>query len=198
MAVNNEIGTLQDLRAVSLLTKQAGAILHCDAAQAPCALDLSDYGQFIDMISLSGHKMYGPMGGGALYVRRDLQDQIEPVIYGGGQQNGLRSGTLPTPLCVGLGEAAKLATGDKAKEAREALRARRDMFVEMLLGLPHEIALNGPQDMTARHPGNANLRFAGVDAGDFLSRLQPIVAASTGSACTRAFQNPRMSSVPLD
>lgn len=190
MAVNNEIGTVQDIPAVSRLARQAGTILHCDAAQAPCAIDLSDYAQFVDMISLSGHKMYGPMGVGALYIRRELQNAIEPLIYGGGQQNGLRSGTLPTPLCVGLGEAAELATGEKAKLARAEMRALRDNFVARLLALPHGIALNGPQDLADRHPGNANMRFAGVDAGDFLSRLQPMIAASTGSACTSGIPEP--------
>ncbi|MCE8532269.1 cysteine desulfurase [Ruegeria pomeroyi] len=190
MAANNEIGTLQDIDAISRLAKRFGSILHCDAAQAPCAMDISEFAQLADLISLSAHKMYGPLGVGALYIRRDLQSRIEPIIYGGGQQNGLRSGTLPTALCVGMGAAAKLITGEGAKSERERLGGLRDLFISRVRELPCEVTLNGPEDPSYRHPSNANLRFIGVDARDLLSRIQPNLAASTGSACTSGIPEP--------
>ena len=126
MAVNNEVGTIQDIPRIAALLAPYGIVLHCDAAQAPCAMDVSDLAVHTDMVSLSGHKMYGPQGIGALYIRRDLQDRIEPLIYGGGQQAGLRSGTVPMPLCVGMGAAAELLAGHAAFEerARVACSAR--------------------------------------------------------------------------
>ena len=189
MAVNSEIGTIQDIRGISNIVRNHGCVFHCDAAQAPIALDMSCIGKYVDMLSLSGHKMYGPKGIGAVYIARELQDRIEPIIYGGGQQNGLRSGTLPTPLCVGMGKAAELLADDDAKDRRARLRGRRDSFVEMLVGLRWPTALNGPAGQ-ARHPGNANIRFTGFSAHDILGALQPHVAASTGSACTSGIPEP--------
>ena len=189
MAVNNEIGTIQNIRATSKIARTHGCLLHCDAAQAPVAMEMNYIGDCVDILSLSGHKMYGPKGIGAAYVSRELQDRIEPLIYGGGQQHGLRSGTVPTPLCVGMGKAADLLAGKDAVERREQLRIRRDSFVEMAMGLPWPIALNGPAGH-ACHPGNANLRFTGFSAHDILGALQPHVAASTGSACTSGIPEP--------
>ena len=184
MAVNNEIGTIQDISAIARKTSHYGCILHCDAAQAPCATDVSRLARHVDMMSLSGHKFYGPMGIGALFVSRDLQPNIEPFVYGGGQQNGLRSGTLPTSLCVGLGHASTQVTGEKAKVEREALAKRRNRMLDQLLKIPYEVALNGPTDLALRHPGNINIRIDGIVAEDLLGRVQPMLAASTGSACT--------------
>jgi cysteine desulfurase len=183
MAVNNEIGTIQDIQKISELTKKAGAIFHCDAAQAPISMDLRGIADHVDLLSLSAHKMYGPKGIGALYIRRELQARLEPLIYGGGQQNGLRSGTVPTALCVGMGAAAELLSGDEAMQKRSLLRQRRDRFLEKLSDLPWSIRLNGPTG-ESRHPGNANLCFEGFFAQDILQVLQPHLAASTGSACT--------------
>jgi cysteine desulfurase len=190
MAVNNEIGTIQDIPAISKLTERCGSILHCDGAQAPCALDLSNFSRYVDMLSLSGHKMYGPMGIGVLYIRRDLQQKIEPIIYGGGQQNGLRSGTVPTVLCVGLGAAAGLMLSDKGGIERIALAKRRDSFFKALREAPCKVWLNGPTELDGRHPGNLNIGFEGIDANDLLSKVQPILAASTGSACTSGIPEP--------
>ena len=145
--------------------------------------------QGIDLISLSAHKMYGPKGIGALYVRRDLQDQIEPIIYGGGQQNGLRSGTLPTPLCIGMGLAAEFLTSEKALDLRKELGIKRNHFIDLLTNLNWPTVLNGPP-VESRHPGNANIRFTGFDAHDILAVLQPHLAASTGSACTSGITEP--------
>jgi len=189
MAVNNEIGTIQDIGALSKIVRSHGCIFHCDAAQAPIAMNMKSFGDYADILSLSGHKMYGPKGIGAAYIARELQDRIEPLIYGGGQQNGLRSGTLPTPLCVGMGKAADLLAGNGAEERRAQLRSRRDDFVEKLMGLPWPIAFNGSAG-EARHPGNANVRFTGFSAHDILGALQPHVAASTGSACTSGIPEP--------
>lgn len=189
MAVNNEIGTIQDTGNLSAIARQAGAVFHTDAAQAPYTADIGELSRSVDLLSLSGHKMYGPQGVGALYVRRDLQSRIEPLIYGGGQQNGLRSGTLPLPLCVGMGAAAQLLLAPEQLFATLDLRARRDRFVDKLSCLPWSMSVNGPPP-AKRHPGNANICFHGFYAQDILSALQPRLAASTGSACTSGLPAP--------
>ena len=158
MAVNNEIGTIQDIEKISECVRSYGAIFHCDAAQAPLGLPINSIARHTDILSLSGHKMYGPKGVGIIFFARGLEDQIEPQIYGGGQQNGLRSGTLPVPLCVGMGAAAEMLSGQDAEGKRTALRRRRDAFVGKLKELPWPIFVNGPEG-EARHPGNANIRF---------------------------------------
>lgn len=189
MAVNNEIGTIQDIEAVSKLARNCGAIFHCDAAQAPIALDLEVIAKHTDLLSLSSHKMYGPKGVGVVCITRHLQDKIEPIIYGGKQQNALRSGTVPVALCVGMGAAAEILVADEAEERRATLRRRRNLFVENLSDLKWPIAMNGPE-AHARHPGNANIRFTWFSAHDILSALQPHLAASTGSACTSGLPEP--------
>lgn len=189
MAVNNEIGTIQDIGQISEVVRQTGAVFHCDAAQAPIAMNMRSIAQYADLISLSSHKMYGPKGIGVLYIRRELQNRIEPLIYGGGQQNGLRSGTIPAPLCVGMGAAADILAANSSESEREALRRRCDAFVERVTGLPWQIALNGPTGQN-RHPGNANIRFTNFSAHDILSALQPYLAASMGSACTSGIPEP--------
>ena len=189
MAVNNEIGTIQDIQKISELVSKAGAVFHCDAAQAPISMDLRGIAEHVDMLSLSAHKMYGPKGIGALYIRREFQDRLEPLIYGGGQQSGLRSGTVPTALCVGMGAAAELLSGDEAMQKRALLRQRRGRFLEKLSVLPWSVRLNGPSE-ESRHPGNANICFEGFFAQDILQMLQPLLAASTGSACTSGIPEP--------
>lgn len=189
MAVNNEIGTIQDVELISKIVRRCGALFHCDAAQAPCAIELNSYSEHADFMSISSHKMYGPMGVGALFIRRHLQSQIEPLIYGGGQQRGLRSGTLPVALCVGMGTAATILASDAAREKQKQLHERRDKFIAQLMCLPWRIALNGPM-IARRHPGNANICFKGFSAHEILSALQPHIAASTGSACTSGIQEP--------
>ncbi|MEX0959203.1 MAG: cysteine desulfurase family protein [Burkholderiales bacterium] len=189
MAVNNEIGTIQDIVGLSEVVKTTDALFHCDAAQAPCAIDLRHASRAVDLLSLSSHKMYGPQGIGALFIRRDLQDRIEPLVYGGGQQRSLRSGTVPVALCVGMGTAATLINSSETAEKRVMLGQRRDAFVRKLMDLPWPIVLNGPKSMQ-RHPGNANVRFDGFDAHNILNALQPRLAASTGSACTSGILEP--------
>ncbi|MVF23127.1 cysteine desulfurase [Methylocaldum sp. BRCS4] len=189
MAVNNEIGTIQDINGLAEAARKAGALFHCDAAQAPVAMNLESLARDVDFLSLSAHKMYGPAGIGILYIRRDLQDRIEPLIYGGGQQNGLRSGTLPAALCIGMGAAAEILVAQANEKERSILRKRRDTFLEKLLGLPWPVRLNGPRGEN-RHPGNVNVVFPGLSAHDILNALQPGLAASTGSACTSGIPEP--------
>ena len=198
MAVNNEVGTIQDLPTISALLARQGIAFHCDAAQAPCGMDVSRLAEYTDLISLSGHKIYGPQGIGALYVRRDLQARIEPLIYGGGQQNGLRSGTVPVPLCVGMAAAAEIVLEEGARERLEVAK-RRNLFVTFLSDISFSIAINGPA-WDRRHPGNANLRFDGFAAQDILGTLQPGLAASTGAACTSGIPEPShvLSAMGLD
>ena len=189
MAVNNEIGTIQDIPRIAALLEPHDVLLHCDAAQAPCAMDVSRLALHAGLVSLSGHKMYGPQGIGALYIRRDLQEHIEPIIYGGGQQAGLRSGTVPVPLCVGMAAAADIIfAADSAQERRRVAR-QRDAFVEQLREGHFPLAVNGPVG-DWRHPGNANVRFDGFEAQDILGALQPWVAASTGAACASGIPEP--------
>lgn len=152
-------------------------------------MNVEEIGRPTDILCLSSHKMYGPKGIGVIYIERGLQDRFEPLIYGGGQQNGLRSGTVPVPLCVGMGAASSLLAGDTGEERRANLSRRRDMFVEKLKGLTWPVTVNGPGGCD-RHPGNANVRFAGFAADDMLSTLQPRLAASTGSACTSGIPEP--------
>ena len=189
MAVNNEIGTIQDLPSIANLLRGHDVLFHCDAAQAPNAMDVRDLTLHADLISLSGHKMYGPQGIGALYIRRDTQERVEPIIYGGGQQGGLRSGTVPVPLCVGMAAAVEIARSPEAVQERRRLAQLRDSFVGMLQAGPFQMATNGPVG-DWRHPGNANLRFDGLSAQDILGKLQPWVAASTGAACASGIPEP--------
>ena len=189
MAVNNEIGTVQDVERIAEVVKAYGAVFHCDAGQASLAMSMDGFAEIADMVSLSAHKMYGPKGIGALYLSHAVQPRIEPLIYGGGQQHGLRSGTTPVPLCVGMGAAAEMLCTEEIAAKRQELALRRDAFVERLRRLPWPIALNGPSG-PARHPGNANIRFTGFSAHDILGALQPHLAASTGSACTSGTPEP--------
>lgn len=190
MAVNNEIGTIQPIREIADLAHTFGAYVHTDAAQALAAGPGLLASWDVDLLSLSGHKIYGPKGIGALFIRREVQKHIEPLMYGGGQQNSLRPGTLPVPLCVGLAEAVNLMDGEDAVEELQKLRVLRDALVDRLMNVDGRILLNGPSAASARHPGNANLRFPGFEAQDLLALLQPRIAASTGSACTSGMVTP--------
>jgi cysteine desulfurase len=184
--VNNEIGVIQDL---SALRRAAGsALLHCDAAQAPEAMAMSKTSDQCDMMSLSAHKMRGPMGIGAIYIARHAQSQVAPILHGGGQQGGIRPGTLPVHLCVGMGAACRLAARNVDERSRIASLRREFLLRLGELGLPFE--LNGPSDFSRRHPGNANLRLPGVDAEQLIALLQPGLAISTGSACTSGTMEP--------
>ena len=147
------------------------------------------YAASADLISLSSHKMYGPQGIGALCIRRELHEQIEPLIYGGGQQDGLRSGTVPLALCVGMAAAAEVLRTPEGAEERRRVARQRDRFVGLLCAGGFPVALNGPAG-ERRHPGNANLRFEGFQAQDVLGALQPRLAASSGAACSSGMPEP--------
>jgi cysteine desulfurase len=187
MAVNNEIGTVQPLSEIAALCAAAGAVFHTDAAQALNALPIDVATLGTDLMSLSAHKAYGPKGMGALYVRRCLHLRPKPIIHGGGQEGGLRSGTLPTPLCVGFGEACRILADERDGEVKR-IRMLRDRFLAELRKSGPELTVNG--DQARRHPGNLNLLFPSIDASLLLQSLHPNVAASTGSACTSGQPEP--------
>ena len=180
--VNNEIGTIQPLKKISELLRRKGVLFHSDCAQAPKALSCNQLAQYVDLASFSGHKIGGPPGIGALFVSSALQEQFISLIQGGGQQLGLRSGTLPLPLCVGLGAAFELLNNDNFEEDVRELSKLRDYFYEQLLLKDFDITLNGPA-LDKRHAGNLNITFNGIKALDLLMAAQPSLAASTGSAC---------------
>ncbi len=188
MAVHNEVGTVAPIVQIAEMCAEVGAIFHTDAAQALPAGAINLNALPMGMASLSGHKIYGPKGIGALLVPVELQDRLEPIIVGGGQQNGLRAGTLPLPLCVGLAEAVRLMCGEEAGLDRIRVSNLRNRFAAELLATG-KAELNGPS-LSSRHPGNCNVRFNGWDAADLLGRLQPTLAASTGSACTSGSPEP--------
>lgn len=185
MHVNNELGCVNDIAAIGALCRERGVLYHVDAAQSPGKIPLDVARTPVDLMSLSAHKVYGPKGVGALYVRRSPEVRLRAQIHGGGHERGLRSGTLATHQIVAMGEAFALAAVDLTAELErlEALRAR---FRTALADLPH-VYLNGSR--THRVPGIVNLSFAGVDGEALLLALRD-VAVSTGSACTSASLEP--------
>jgi cysteine desulfurase len=186
MAAHNEIGVIQPLAELAALCRAKGVLFHTDAAQAAGKIALDVAAMQIDLMSISGHKMYGPKGVGALYVRRRPRVRLLPLIDGGGQERGLRSGTLPTPLCVGLGHAAALAAAEMEAEAVR-LRTLRDRLQKNLMRRVGGLAING--DSEHRLPGNLNLSFPGLTAPELIEAC-PSIAMSTGSACTSATVEP--------
>jgi cysteine desulfurase len=182
MAVNNETGVVQDLATLATIAKEAGALFHTDAAQAVGKIPLDVAALRIDLASISGHKIYGPKGVGALYVRRRPRVRLAPLFSGGGQERGLRSGTLPAPLIVGLGEASRLARAEMADEA-ERIAGLRVRMLAALTGAIPGIALNG--SATRRIAGNLNLTFPAASAAGLMAAC-PELCVSTGSACTSA------------
>lgn len=186
MAVNNETGVMQPIAEIGALCRARGAMFHSDAAQAAGKMPLDVNAMQIDLMSLSAHKMYGPKGIGALYLRRRPRARINPEMDGGGQERGFRSGTLPAPLCVGFGAAAAVAAAERAAEAERLLGMRRRLWDRIRSGVP-DVRLNGHAER--RIPGNLNLAFPGVDAEMLLARVRGL-ALSTGSACTSAAVEP--------
>jgi len=186
MVANNEIGVLQPIAELGAICRERGVLLHCDAAQAagPLALDVDALG--VDLLSLSGHKLYGPKGIGALYVRSRPRARIVPLLHGGGHERGLRPGTLPVPLVVGLGRALELRARERAADGQR-MAALRDRLLEALRAAVPGVHLNGHP--TQRLPGNLNLAFDDVEA-DALLLAVPELALSTGSACSSADSGP--------
>jgi len=187
MGVNNEIGVIQPLAEIGAICHEKGVFFHTDCAQAVGKIPLDVQAMNIDLMSISGHKLYGPMGIGVLYVRRKgPRVRLQALINGGGQERGMRSGTLPTPLCVGLGEACRIAREEMAAEA-ERLKMLRDRMYNKLRDALPEIYVNG--DMEARVPGNLNISFAHVEGEGLMMGIKDL-SVSSGSACTSASLEP--------
>jgi cysteine desulfurase len=185
MMVNNEIGVIQPIAAIGELCRQRGIIFHCDAVQAAGKLPI-DLGTLkVDLMTISAHKMYGPKGIGALYVRRKPRVRIEPQIHGGGHERGFRSGTLATHQIVGFGEAARIARLEMATD-NERIRALRDRLWKGISAM-EEVVVNG--DMAQRIPGNLNVSFNYVEGESLIMAIKDI-AVSSGSACTSASLEP--------
>jgi cysteine desulfurase len=189
MLANNEVGVVQDLSAIGALAKERGITFHCDAAQGLGYLPFSVDEMNIDLASISAHKMYGPKGVGALYVRDSLRTRGIPVaqILGGGHEQGLRSGTLNVPGIVGFGAAAEIMQSEGGTEAAR-LGLLRDQLKDHLVGAVEEVRLNGAAN--PRHPGNLNLSFGYVDGARLLLDLSEAVSVSSGSACSSAEVGP--------
>jgi len=186
MHVNNETGIIQDIAALGAMTRRHGVLLHVDAAQSAGKLPLNLQTLPVDLLSLSAHKLYGPKGIGALYVRQaPVRVRLQPMLYGGGQERGLRAGTLPTHQIVAMGEAFHIAGATMAVE-QGRIRTLRDRLWQGLTGLGG-VALNGhPEQHIA---GILNLSFAGI-AAEALLAATPEIAVATGSACTSAGNEP--------
>jgi cysteine desulfurase len=180
MAVNNEIGVIQPLKEIGALCRQKGVFFHTDAAQALGKISLDVEAMNIDLMSLSSHKIYGPKGVGALYVRRKPRVRLLPLMDGGGQERGMRSGTLAPFLCAGFGKACEIAVAEREEETAR-LVGLRDRFYTYLKKHVADMVLNG--DFEARVPGNLNLSFAYVEGEGLMMGLKDL-ALSSGSACT--------------
>ena len=185
MHVNNEIGVIQDIEAIGKITRERKIILHVDAAQSPGKVPVDVDAMNVDLLSLCAHKVYGPKGIGALYVRRKPRVRLEAQIHGGGHERGMRSGTLATHQIVGMGESFRLAREEMAAE-NERLRMLRDRLWNGVKDM-EEIYLNG--DMEQRVPGNLNISFNFVEGESLIMSLKD-VAVSSGSACTSASLEP--------
>lgn len=186
MAVNNEIGVIQPLAEIGKICRERKVFFHTDAAQAVGKIPLDVEAMNIDLMSISGHKIYGPKGIGALYVRRKPRVRLVAMIHGGGQERGFRSGTLPTPLCVGLGEACEIAMKEMGAEAKHLAKLQERMLKGLRAKLT-DIVVNG--DLEQRIPGNLNISFAYVEGESLMMGIKNL-SVSSGSACTSASLEP--------
>jgi len=185
MHINNEIGTITDIAAIGELTRKHGVLFHVDAAQSAGKIPLDMQEMKVDLLSLCAHKIYGPKGVGALYVRRKPRVRIEAQIHGGGHERGMRSGTLATHQIVGMGEAFRIAKEEMESE-KQRLISLRDRFWTQIQDM-EEVYVNGSFD--ERYPGNLNVSFAFVEGESLLMSLKDL-AVSSGSACTSASLEP--------
>ncbi len=186
MAVNNEIGVIQPIKEIGALTRARSIFFHCDAAQALGKIPLDVEACHIDLMSLSSHKIYGPKGVGALYVRRKPRVRLAPLFHGGGQERGMRSGTLSPALCVGFGDAVHIAV-DEMDQENIRLKMLRERFLNLIFSNLKEVYLNGHP--TQGIPGNINLSFAHVEGEGLMMGIKNL-AVSSGSACTSASLEP--------
>lgn len=181
MTVNNEIGTIQQIREIGAMCRSNGVFFHTDAAQAFGKIELDVRRDNIDLMSISAHKIYGPKGVGALFISvRPNRVRLSPIMHGGGQERNFRSGTLPVPLCIGFGEAARLAKIEMDKDAKHVTECR-DAFLSELSKLLPKFYING--DMNDRLPNNLNISFEGVEAESIIFGLDDIAVTSV-SACS--------------
>lgn len=182
MSINNEIGVIQPIKEIGAICKKHGVFFHTDAAQAfgKIPMDVNDMN--IDLMSISSHKFYGPKGIGALYLRRKPRVRLEPLINGGGQERGLRSGTLSPPLAVGMGAAAEIAQKEMIEERKHLQKLFDKFYKEIVANIP-DVFINGHR--TKRWPGNLNLSFSYIEGESLILSIQDL-AVSSGSACTSA------------
>lgn len=186
MSVNNEIGVIQPISQIGAICREKGVKFHTDAAQAYGKMPIDVNDMNIDMLSISGHKIYAPKGIGALYVRRKPRVRLKAIIHGGGHERGMRSGTLPTALIVALGKAADIAKQEMQQE-QERVMALRERLRTKLYAELDEIYLNG--DLENRISGNLNISFAYVEGESLMMAVRDL-AVSSGSACTSASLEP--------
>ena len=186
MMVNNEVGVIQPITEIGKICRENGVYFHTDAAQAFGKIPIDVEAMNIDLLSISGHKIYAPKGVGALYVRRRPRVRMEAIMNGGGQERGMRSGTLPTPMVVGLGEAARIAKEEMASEASR-IRYLSDKFYHAIVNHIPDVFLNG--DREQRWAGNLNLSFAYIEGESMIMAIKDL-AVSSGSACTSASLEP--------
>jgi cysteine desulfurase len=179
IALNNEIGVIQDLYAIGETCRSRGVFFHTDAAQAFGKIPLDVRNMQIDLMSISGHKIYGPKGIGALFVGKKPRVRLQPIFSGGGQERSMRSGTVPTPLVVGLGVASEIAQLEMQQDL-EHVNKLANMFIDQIMQLEH-IYLNGSK--TARYMGCINISFACIEGESMIGAIKNI-AVSSGSACT--------------
>ena len=185
MWVNNEIGVIQDIDAIGEICRERGIVFHVDAAQAAGKVEIDVTKNKVDLLSLSAHKIYGPKGIGALYVRRKPRIRLEAQMHGGGHERGFRSGTLASHQIVGMGEAFRIAKEEMAAE-NERLLGLRNRFLELVDGI-EEVYING--DMEHRYVGNLNISFNFVEGESLIMAVKEL-AVSSGSACTSASLEP--------
>jgi cysteine desulfurase len=185
MFVNNEIGVIQDIAAIGKVCREKGVIFHVDAAQATGRVEIDLATLPVDLMSLTSHKTYGPKGIGALYVRRKPRIRIEAQMHGGGHERGMRSGTLPTHQCVGMGEAYRIAKEEMLEENKR-ISALQQRLMNGLKGI-EQVFINGHE--TQRVPHNINMSFNYVEGESLIMGIKGL-AVSSGSACTSASLEP--------
>lgn len=186
MSINNEIGVIQPIKEIGKICRSKNVFFHTDAAQSFGKMPLDVEEMNIDMMSVSAHKIYGPKGIGALYVRRKPRIRLVPIINGGGQERGMRSGTLPTPLIVGFGMAAEIAAKEMTSDF-EYIKKLSDKLYQALVKAIPDIYLNG--DTIYRYPGNLNISFAYIEGESLMMAIRDL-AVSSGSACTSSSLEP--------
>ena len=186
MAINNEIGVIQPLEEIGKICRENKIFFHSDIAQAFGKMPIDVEKCNIDLASISGHKIYGPKGIGALYIRRRPRVRLEPIFNGGGQERGMRSGTVPTTLAVGLGKAAEIAGADMEKDYNH-IKKLSDKFISSIMNGAKEIFLNG--NAQHRWPGNINMSFSYIEGESMILAIKDL-AVSSGSACTSSSLEP--------